>query len=133
MPTARTEFFGIYFAERYKKHGKNQYRLQDADEPGYVRFRRLQDRNACVNEVRQCPHEHGDGERPVFDESDDRHIQIIMNGCAKLLILSSRRWIYTGQNLSGREILYKFCIGLRLIMPEGYNCSDFMVLIYIMN
>ena len=93
MPTARTEFFGIYFAERYKKHGKNQYRLQDADEPGYVRFRRLQDRNACVNEVRQCPHEHGDGERPVFDESDDRHIQIIMNGCAKLLILSSRRWI----------------------------------------
>ena len=51
----RTEFFGIYFAERYKKHGKNQYRLQDADEPGYVRLRRLQDRNACVNEVRQCP------------------------------------------------------------------------------
>ena len=78
------------------------------------------------------PHEHGDGERPVFDESDDRHIQIIMNGCAKLLILSSRRWITPDKIWSGREILYNFRIGLRLIMPEGYNCSDFMVY-YIMN
>ena len=89
MPTARTEFSGIHFTECDEKHGKNQCRLQDVDKPGYVRLRRFQGRNPGVNEVRQCSREHGDGESPVFNESDDRHVQIIMNGCAKLLILLS--------------------------------------------